>query len=113
MSAQWGHGFHRGKEHGEELGQLIGKGEREIQFSKPADRLFLLANALQFPAETGGEKSHVWWALYACKIAAEMREIAAELPSVIANFSEQPVSDETPNTGIERHLRREGDTDER
>lgn len=96
MSAQWGHGFHKGREHGEELGQLIGHGEREIQFSRPADRLFLLANALQFPAETGSCKSHVWWALYACKIAEEMRLIAAELPSVMANFSEQPASDEPP-----------------
>ena len=97
MIAQWGHGFHKGRQHGEEIGHLTGQGEREIEFSKPADRLFLLANALQFPAETGGEKSHVWWALYACKIAGEMRDIASYLPSVMANFSEQPSSNETPN----------------
>lgn len=97
MSAQWGHGFHKGREHGEEFGQLIGQGERELQYSKPADRLFLLANALQLPAEVGKAKSHVWWGMYACTIAREMREIAEQLPSVMANVLEQPMEDETPN----------------
>lgn len=95
MSKQWGNGFHAGREYGEDIGRLIGQGEREDQFSKPADRLFLLANALQFPAEIGGMKSHVWWAYYACRIADEMRDIAAELPGLMARLREQPKSDET------------------
>ena len=90
MSKQWGHGFNQGKAKGEEFGKLIGKGEREMQFSVPADRLFLLANALQGAADDGIEKSHCWWQLYATSISREMRDIASELPSVLANFSYQP-----------------------
>lgn len=95
MNKQWDNGFQAGKEYGEELGMLLGQGEREHKFQKPADRLFLLANALQFPAETGRMKSHVWWSVYACKIAEEMRDIAAQLPSILVCLREQPQSDET------------------
>jgi hypothetical protein len=95
MNKQWDNGFQAGKEYGEELGMLLGQGECEHKFSKPADRLFLLANALQFPAETGRMKSHVWWSVYACKIAEEMRDVAAQLPSILVCLREQPQSDET------------------
>ncbi len=94
MSKQWGHGFNKGREQGEEFGKLLGQGEREIDFSKPADRLFLLANALQGAADGGVEKSHVWWQLYVTVIAKEMREISAALPSVLANFAYQVPKDD-------------------
>lgn len=88
MSKQWGHGFNRGKEHGEKWGALYEKGTWEIELSKTTSRLHLLINALRLPVEHKSGRTDAWWQMYVSAAADELEEITRTMPGVLNGLYE-------------------------
>lgn len=102
MSNQWGHGFHKGKEHGEYWGSMYESGKWEIELSKTAARLHLLINSLRLPVEYKSGRTELWWQLYVSAAANELEEITRTLPGAlngIYEFENDIPQDETNNAG--------------
>lgn len=103
MSKQWGHGFHKGKEHGEHWGAMFEGGKWEIELSKTTARLHLLINALRLPVEHKSGRTETWWQLYVSAAANELEEITRTLPGTlngVYEFEKDIPQDETPNAGV-------------
>ena len=103
MSKQWGHGFHKGKEHGEHWGAMYEGGKWEIELSKTTARLHLLINALRLPVEHKSGRTETWWQLYVSAAANELEEITRTLPGTlngVYEFEKDIPQDETPNAKV-------------
>lgn len=83
MSNQWGHGFYKGKEHGEHWGALFESGKWEFELCDKSDELLILANALKLPVEFSSGRTETWWKLYVSSIAKKIEAIAKSMPSAI------------------------------
>ena len=80
---QWGHGFHKGKEHGEHWGAIYAHGEWETKLSQTAAKLHLLANSLRLPVEHKGGRTETWWKVYVSAAADELEVIARSIPGTL------------------------------
>lgn len=88
MSKQWGHGFDKGKEHGEYWGAMLESGKWQIELSEKSNELLILANALRLPVEFKSGRTETWWQLYVGAIAKKIESIAKSMPSSIGGVYE-------------------------
>ena len=88
MSKQWGHGFHKGQEHGEHWGTMLENGKWQVELCKTTARLHLLINALRLPVEHKSGRNELWWVLYVSAAANELEEITRTLPGLLNDVEE-------------------------
>lgn len=65
---------------------LVFQGETEKKFGAAGDKLYLLAEAIGGPGHRDSvERSHFWWSLYVMVISGQMKNLARELPGLMAH----------------------------